>query len=90
MSFVTLDVGILVVILFFGYILKTMGDLQRDARVDMYVNTMKFNSCLEFQLFVCQQAGRVKSWGCFVYHTSPQSFRITFLIRWLNNFGDFY
>ena len=24
-----------------------------------------------------------------VYYTSPQSFIITFLIRWLNNFGDF-
>ena len=25
-----------------------------------------------------------------VYYTSPQSFIITFLIRWLKNFGDFY
>ena len=67
MSFVTLDVVILVVILFFGYILKTMGDLERDARVDMYVNTMKFNSCLEFQLFVCQQAGREGTLNCLLH-----------------------
>ena len=25
-----------------------------------------------------------------VYYTSPQSFIIAFLIRWPNNFGDFY
>ena len=30
-------------------------------------------------------------WGQWaVYYTSPQSFKVTFLIRWLNNIEDFY
>ena len=32
--------------------------------------------------------GGIRHWD--VYYTSPQSFTMTFFIRWLNKFGDFY
>ena len=44
------------------------------------------------QVLKCSQGhGRERERGTLaVYYTSPQSFIITFFIRWLNNFGVLY
>ena len=65
------------------------------SRFTIWTNLLRFLliivSYSDTEIFVCKynnSSGRDRGHRA-VYYTGPQSFLITFFIRWLNNIGDF-